>query len=120
MTPTHALFRSAEAHTNGFAPRVGFRQFAPVAAESSLGARCREVALRRGAAPALVEGETRISYEDLLQRAEAIAAGLRSQWGSTGGIFGVCLPSGLPVVETMLGALLGGFGYFSIDPSLPK
>lgn len=120
MTPAKALLRSAQADTNGFSPRTGFRPFDPVDAESTLGGRFRETALRRGAATAWVDGGTRISYSELLRRAETIAAGLRSQWGLAGGVVGICSPSALETIETILGALVGGFGYFCIDPSLPK
>ncbi|HZT30352.1 MAG TPA: AMP-binding protein [Bryobacteraceae bacterium] len=119
MTPAIAPCRSPLAHTNGFTPRAGFRPFNPADAESTLGARFRETALRRGNAIALVDGGARISYADLLLRAETIAATLRSRWGGAGGIVGICLPSGLPTIEAMLGALAGGFGYFCADPSLP-
>jgi acyl-coenzyme A synthetase/AMP-(fatty) acid ligase/thioesterase domain-containing protein/acyl carrier protein len=119
MTPMLALLRSAQAHNNGFAPRAGFRPFDLADAETTLDVRFREVALRRGGATALVIGETRMSYGELLQRAEAIATNLQSQWGHTG-ILGICFPSALQTIETMLGTLLGGFGYFCIDPSLSK
>ena len=120
MTPASSLLRSAHAQANGFAPRAGFLPFDPIEAESTLGERFRQVALRRRSAIALVDGAARISYRELLDRAEAIAARLRSQWGLNGGVLGVCFPSGLETIETILGALLGGFGYCSIDPSLPK
>lgn len=111
--------RSPEADTNGFAPRSGYRPFDMAEAESTLGDRFRTVALDRGCAVALVDDDARITYSDLLQRAETLAANLRSQYGTNGGIVVICLPSGLPTVEAMLGTLLGGFAYFCLDPSAP-
>ena len=115
----HALLRSAHASDNGFVPRNGFRPFDPPEAESTLGERFREVALRRGTATAVVDGNTRVSYTDLLRRAEDAAADLRSRCGVRHGIVAVRLPSGLSTVETIFGALLADLGYFCVPPSLP-
>lgn len=112
------LYRSARAEDNGFAPRAGFRAFELPDAESMLGERIRQVALRRHNATAVVDGEHRISYGELLQRAEAIALDLRSRCGNAGGLVAICQTSSLATIETILGALLGGFAYFCLDPSL--
>jgi acyl-coenzyme A synthetase/AMP-(fatty) acid ligase/thioesterase domain-containing protein/acyl carrier protein len=114
-----AIFRSERAESNGFNARDGFRPFELQDAEATLGQRFRETALRREDAIAVVDGDTRVSYWELLQRAEAIASNLRSRCGENGGVVGICLPSSLATIETMLGALLGGFAYFCLDPSLP-
>lgn len=119
MTTTTPLYRSARAEDNGFAPRTGFRPFDLLDAESTVGERFREVALRRGAATAVVDGDHRISYAELLQRAEAVARGLRSRCGTAGGVVAICQPSSLATIETLLGALLGEFAYFCLDPSFP-
>jgi acyl-CoA synthetase (AMP-forming)/AMP-acid ligase II/thioesterase domain-containing protein/acyl carrier protein len=113
-------FRSAHAGDNCFIPRPGFRPFDPLEAESTLGERFREVALRRGCATAVIDGNLTLSYTELLERASAIAAKLRARCGAAGGIVAICLPSSLATIETLLGALLGGFGYFCLDPSLPQ
>ncbi|HWC96792.1 MAG TPA: alpha/beta fold hydrolase [Candidatus Sulfopaludibacter sp.] len=120
MTPVTAIFRSPHAGDNGFQPRAGFRPFDPSEAESTLAERFREVAQRAGAASAVFDGESCTSYSDLLLAAEAIAAGLRSRCGTEGGVVAICQPSARATVETMLGALLGGFAYFCIDPALPR
>ena len=114
-----AQFRSPKADKNGFAPRPGFRPFDLAEAESTLGTRFRTVALERGCAVALVDGDARMTYSDLLRRAETVAANLRSQYGTYGGTVAICLRSGVPAIEAMLGALLGGFAYFCMDPLLP-
>jgi acyl-coenzyme A synthetase/AMP-(fatty) acid ligase/thioesterase domain-containing protein/acyl carrier protein len=118
MTTT-PLYRSARAEDNGFAPRLGFRPFDLRDAESTIAERFREVALRRGTATAVVDGDQRISYAELLHRAEAIAQDLRSRCGTTGGVVAICQPSSLASIETLLGALLGEFAYFCLDSSLP-
>jgi amino acid adenylation domain-containing protein len=119
MTPIQALFRSAHADDNGFSPRAGFCPFDPSDAESTLGARFREIARQRESATAVVDGDTHISYAELLQRAEAIANNLRSRCGSAGGVVAICLTSRMATIEAMLGAILGEFAYFCLDPSLP-
>jgi acyl-coenzyme A synthetase/AMP-(fatty) acid ligase/thioesterase domain-containing protein/acyl carrier protein len=120
MTTTAPLYRSARAGDNGFAPRVGFRAFHLLDAESTVGERFREVAQRRGAATAVVDGDYRISYTELLHRAEAIAQHLRSRCGVAGGVVAICQPTSLATIETLLGALLGEFAYFCLDPFLPE
>ena len=119
MTPTPAFFRSAHADANGFTPRARFCPFDPLDAESTLGARFREIATRRGSATAIHDGDTRISYLELLQRAEAVANDLRSRCGSAGGVVAICLPSRVATIEAIFGAVLGEFAYFCLDPSLP-
>ncbi len=57
--------------------------------------------------------------QQLLQRAEAVAKDLRSRCGTTGGVVAISLPSSLATIETVLGALLGEFAYFCLDPLLP-
>jgi acyl-coenzyme A synthetase/AMP-(fatty) acid ligase/thioesterase domain-containing protein/acyl carrier protein len=119
MMTTTLLYRSARAEDNGFAPRLGFRPFGLLDAESTIAERFREVALRRGPATAVVDGDKRISYTELLHRAEAIAQNLRSRCGTAGGVVAICQTSSLATIETLLGALLGEFAYFCLDPSLP-
>lgn len=119
MTTTAPLYRSARAGDNGFIPRVGFRPFNLLDAESTVGERFREVAQRRGAATAIVDGDHRLSYAELLHRAEAIARDLRSRCGTAGGVVAICQPTSLATIETLLGAVLGEFAYFCLDPSLP-
>jgi acyl-coenzyme A synthetase/AMP-(fatty) acid ligase/thioesterase domain-containing protein/acyl carrier protein len=119
MTTTTPLYRSERAEDNGFAPRIGFRAFDLLDAESTVGERFREVALRRGTATAVVDGDRRISYAELLNRAEAVARDLRSRCGTAGGVVAICQSSSLATIETLLGALLGEFAYFCLDPSLP-
>lgn len=120
MTSATSLYRSGHAEDNGFSPRAGFRPFDPLDAESTVGDRFREVALRRGSATAVVDGDHRISYAELLQRAEAVARKLHSRCITAGGVVAICQPSNLATIETLLGALLGEFAYFCLDPSLPE
>jgi acyl carrier protein len=118
-TATTPLYRSARAADNGFAPRIGFHPFDLLDAESTLGERFSEIARHRGTATAVVDGDNRVSYSDLLHRAEAIAQDLRSRCGTAGGVVAICQPTSLATIETLLGALLGEFAYFCLDPSLP-
>lgn len=119
MKPAAAIYRSVHADVSGFTPRAGFLPFDLRDAEATLGERFREVARRRGSATAVVDGGHHLTYADLLQRAEALARDLRARCGTAGGIVAICLPSPLATIETILGALLGEFGYFCIDPLMP-
>src|ERR1700733_3740839 len=106
------IYRSEGAGDNRFVPRIGFRSFDPREAESTLGERFREVALRRGSAIAVVDGDHCISYAELLDRADVVARDLRSRCGDAGGVVAICQPSSVATIETILGALLAGFAYF--------
>jgi non-ribosomal peptide synthetase component F len=54
-----------------------------------------------------------------LERSSAIAADLEAQCGGPGGSVAILPGSGSRTLESILGALLGGFAYFCADPSAP-
>jgi len=112
--------RSRNADWNGFRPRDGHRPFSLPDAESSLGARFHEAALRHETKRALADaaGEE-ICYGELLRRAMRIAGSLRGSLGECGDPIAVLLPLGTDAVEAILGILLGGFAYLPLDPSVP-
>jgi len=111
-------FRSQHAADNGFVPENGFRPFELRDAESTVAFRFRESALRHADRVALVDGNQRVTYRDLLKEAERIGGCLRGQFPG-GGLIAVMMPFGLELVIALLGSLAGGFAYLPIDPRAP-
>jgi amino acid adenylation domain-containing protein len=111
-------FRSQRAADNGFAPGEGFRPFDLADAESTVALRFRESALRHAGRIALVDGDRRVTYRDLLDRAEKIGGVLRARFPG-GGLIAIMMPYGLELVEALLGVLLGGFAYLPVDDRAP-
>lgn len=111
-------FRSLRAEDNGFAPGPEFRPFALKDAESTVAFRFRESALRHAGRTALVDGDRRIGYRDLLDDAGRIGSSLQVRFPD-GGLVAILMPFGLELVKVLLGALAGGFAYLVIDAGLP-
>lgn len=111
-------FRSLRAEDNGFVPGAGFRPFESQHAESSVAFRFRESALRHADRIALVDGDERVTYCDLLSEAGKIGSQLQAQFPG-GGLVAILLPFGLEVVKALLGALTGGFAYLLVDTRAP-
>jgi non-ribosomal peptide synthetase component F/thioesterase domain-containing protein len=112
--------RSRRADSNGFVPRAGHLPFSLDQAETSLGARFSDIALRYPTRSAVVlADETELSYSDLLQRSMRIAGGLLASLAERTGPLAILLPPSLDGIEAILGALLAGFAYLPIDPSIP-
>ena len=112
-------FRSLRAEENGFVPRIGFRPFQECDAESTIGERFREVARQRGDAAAIVEDDVVTTYSELLKKSDAIASNLHDHLGEGQGPIAIWLPFGAGVVESILGVLLAGRGYMTIEPRSP-
>ncbi len=68
---------------------------------------------------ALVDGDTRVSYRELVQRAGATAAHLRAQGIVAGDRVGVCAAPSADAVVAMLAAMQVGGAYVPLDPTLP-
>jgi amino acid adenylation domain-containing protein len=77
------------------------------------------VAARRDAAAVICQDE-RLSYQELNQRAEAIAVQLRDAGARPGSVVAFALPRGPQAVEVMLASLKCGCAYLPLDPKLPK
>jgi amino acid adenylation domain-containing protein len=116
---TSVSFRSPHAEDNGYQARAGFHAFRCDDAESTIPARFGEVARRRGDAVALVDGDYRTSYRALLERSAVIAGHLRERLGTATGPVAVLMPFGARAVEFMLGILLAGRSYLTLEPSSP-
>lgn len=119
MAAPTVAFRSAHARDNGFAPREGFETFFESDAHTSLTARFEQVASRRGAATALVDGATRLSYRQLADRTNAAGAALAAELANRPGTVVIQASSTAAAVQAVLGVLRAGRAYLVLPPSLP-
>ncbi|CAL9282696.1 amino acid adenylation domain-containing protein [Streptomyces sp. SudanB52_2052] len=77
------------------------------------------VAAKQPQAVALVAGEEELTYRQLDERAEAVAAGLRALDVPPGSRIGVCLDRDAELVVTLLGVLKADCAYVPMDPRYP-
>ncbi|MFC5832156.1 non-ribosomal peptide synthetase [Nonomuraea insulae] len=81
------------------------------------------VAERAAACPdatALVHGTTRLTYRELLERADHLADRLRAAGVGPGVPVGLCLPRGAEMAVAALGVLRAGGAYVPLDPGHPE
>ncbi|MDF2629023.1 MAG: hybrid, partial [Symbiobacteriaceae bacterium] len=71
-------------------------------------------------AAALVCGRERISYRELNDRANRLAAYLRELGAGPDGLVGVCLDRTAEMVVALLGVLKAGGAYVPLDPAYPR
>ncbi|MEV7548727.1 amino acid adenylation domain-containing protein [Amycolatopsis sp. NPDC089917] len=76
-------------------------------------------ALPRGEGIALQDAGSRLSYNDVHERSEAIAARLVAEGVRQGDLVAVTLPRGAGLVVTLLAVLKAGAAYLPIDPDFP-
>ncbi|WBB56643.1 non-ribosomal peptide synthetase [Verrucosispora sp. WMMD573] len=68
---------------------------------------------------AVLDGETRMTYEQLVAAADAVARTLRRAGVGRGDMVGVCCRRSADLVVGMLGALRAGAAYVPLDPNYP-
>ncbi|MBM0275406.1 non-ribosomal peptide synthetase [Micromonospora sp. STR1s_6] len=71
------------------------------------------------AAVAVQQGERRLSYAELVSRADRIAAALAARGVGPGDVVPVCLPRSVELVAVLLGVLATGAAYVAMDPGWP-
>jgi len=71
-------------------------------------------------APALREGDSLLSYEDLDRQSDLVATNLVRVGVKTETVVALCLPRSAELVLAMLAVLKSGAAYLPIDPELPK
>ncbi|HEX2252230.1 MAG TPA: amino acid adenylation domain-containing protein, partial [Thermoanaerobaculia bacterium] len=81
--------------------------------------RIAEQAARTPAATALVVGEERLAYGELVARVHRLAHWLRRQGVGSDVPVGLCLGRGSELVVAVLAVLEAGGGYLPLDPSYP-
>ncbi len=88
-------------------------------------AECIHHAFRRAAAlqpeaPAVLVDDSSLSFGELEQRAQALAAQLQSLGIGAGDRVGICLERGEALVTAVLGVLMSGAAYVPMDPDYPS
>jgi amino acid adenylation domain-containing protein len=78
-----------------------------------------EIAATAPDAVALLAGDERLTYAQLDERADAVAAGLRALDIAPGSRIGVCLERDADLVVTLLGVLKANCAYVPMDPRYP-
>ncbi|WP_345025323.1 MupA/Atu3671 family FMN-dependent luciferase-like monooxygenase, partial [Streptomyces sedi] len=91
---------------------------APVVEDTLHGLFARQ-ARRAPGATALVHGEHHVSYGELADRVERLAARLRAAGAGRGRRVAVLLPRGPELITALLGVLTSGAAYVPLDPSAP-
>ncbi len=94
------------------------------AAEREPGVCVEDLVRRRAAerpdAVAVVCGEQRLSYAELVARADRLAAYLRRRGAAPETVVGVCLERSCDMVVALLGVLISGAAYLPMDPQHPS
>ncbi len=85
----------------------------------SLGELFQQQVARTPHSLALISGTTRITYDELLARAMAIAASLRERGIAREELVGVCLHRCPDMIAAILGIILAGGAYVPLDPGYP-
>ncbi|XVU29838.1 amino acid adenylation domain-containing protein [Actinoplanes sp. CA-054009] len=75
--------------------------------------------VRRWTGPALVVGERRWSYAELVAEMDALASVLVDRGAGPGRIVALLLPRGEHIVPAVFGAMASGAAYLPIDPDYP-
>lgn len=69
---------------------------------------------------AIIDGETNIDYQALMQRANEVAGELKHRGVHTGALVGVCMQRSWELVATLLGVMQAGCAYVPLDPAYPQ
>lgn len=77
-------------------------------------------ATRTPDAVAVVVGDQKLSYRDLLDRSQQIAARLTAAGAGPGVVVAVCVDRSIHLVPALLGVLLSGGAYLPLDPTHPE
>ena len=69
---------------------------------------------------AIIDGEMKIQYQQMMERASAIAGELMSRGIAPGSLVGVCMNRSWELIATLIGVLRAGCGYVPLDPAYPQ
>ncbi|MBL8748438.1 MAG: amino acid adenylation domain-containing protein, partial [Planctomycetes bacterium] len=87
---------------------------------ASLAARLHRAATERTNAVALIDGQRRVTYHEMLARADALAAELRRRGIGPGDLVAVALPRCADQVIAVVGVVRAGAAYVPLDLSHPS
>ena len=93
---------------------------APYPAEATVHGLFEAQVARSPAATALVFEDQALSYDELNQRANRIAHGLRSLGVARGALVGIWLERSVDMVASVLAVLKAGAAYVPLDPAFPQ
>lgn len=79
----------------------------------------RQQTLATPLATALIVGEQRLSYAQLLARAEAVARQLKALGVGLGGRVGICVRRSAAMLDAVFGTLAAGAAFVPLDPEYP-
>ncbi|WP_149100738.1 non-ribosomal peptide synthetase [Actinoplanes teichomyceticus] len=92
----------------------------PAAPDAALVVSLVEAAIREHpTAVCLVDGARQVSYAELGEYADAVAAAIGATGAAAGSVVGVCLPRSAAFVGTLLGVLKSGAAFLPLDPGDP-
>ncbi|MFD5247396.1 amino acid adenylation domain-containing protein [Amycolatopsis sp. NPDC058340] len=97
----------------GAGPDAGLRD--PV----TVGRRFDEVVTASPEAVAVSSDVDSLTYRELDDRSDSLAARLRAEGVGPEKVVGICLPRGIDLIVAMLATVKAGGGYLPIDPGLP-
>ncbi|MFA0965016.1 amino acid adenylation domain-containing protein [Roseivirga sp. BDSF3-8] len=69
---------------------------------------------------AIIDGNTEVDYQRLMNRANAVAAELQRRGVAPGSLVGVCMDRTWELVATLYGVLQAGCAYVPLDPAYPR
>ncbi len=69
---------------------------------------------------AILDGDEQLTYDELNERANQIAARLEASGIGPGNMVGVCIPRSVDMIVGLLGVLKSGAGYVPLDPNHPR
>ena len=69
---------------------------------------------------AVIDGDTEIAYDRLIERSTAVAHALVNQGIEPGSLVGVCMERSWELPATLVGILRAGCAYVPLDPAYPK
>ncbi|WP_299213364.1 AMP-binding protein, partial [uncultured Dokdonia sp.] len=84
---------------------------------------CEQIAKQMQKHPkktAIVDGETEIEYQRLMQRVNEVAGELKHRGVTLGSLVGVCMNRSWELLATLLGVMQAGCAYVPLDPAYPK
>ncbi|WP_186032284.1 non-ribosomal peptide synthetase, partial [Burkholderia gladioli] len=99
---------------------AGFVEFAAAAIEQSIGARLHEQALRHGDRPAVVSDGVALSYRELEQATNRLAARLVAAGGAADTPVALLCGHDASMIVALLAALKAGRPYVPLDPAYPE